>query len=96
MSDLSSSGSDDESSESITRKHTRGKNEELKFLNPSDEENQSDDDSWATGKEGEMYVLRDTVAVKWDEKAQILRVLCLWKGSASDDPSKSTYQELEE
>lgn len=43
-----------------------------------------------------MYVLRDTVAVKWDEKAQILQVLCLWKGGASDDPSKSTYQELEE
>ena len=43
-----------------------------------------------------MYVLRDTVAVKWDEKAQILQVLCLWKGYRSDNPKDSTYQTLED
>ena len=40
-------------------------------------------DSWATGVKCNETKIRDTVAVKWDEKEQIIMILCLWRGWSS-------------
>eukprot|EP00956_Cyclotella_meneghiniana_P018992 scaffold32181_cov71-Cyclotella_meneghiniana.AAC.2 len=106
-SELSSSGSEDELRALTTKRQakTPGKSDVDNFFDESSEKVQSkalndDDDesidSWATGKEGKSYVLRDTVAVKYDEPKQRIMVLCLWKGYRSDNPKDSTYQTLED
>ena len=54
--------------------------------------------STATGVKGTENKIRDTVAVKWDEKEQMIKILCLWRGWSSTvrDSTYQTMKDIEE